>query len=260
MDLARGNKLVESMSDYEREYMKSYADVARIDSASLARAIGASVRLCGTDLIDAEAARKVRIPKHIDRMVRSMQGPGAAIIDGDSFVAAYRRLAKAVPKGATLVNVGSSPDKFAFMHELLGNDVVYVSFSRGSLTKKALSAAFHAAGVDLSDANRGIAVVDYVDTGATYRVLLAGLAMAKAPVTAIALHWRGNPKDIPVPSTIKMKYLCFPKEFWWHGKYLSRCVPKNEGGAIVPPFPAQIAMCNLVRLWVAALARKLQQP
>lgn len=247
-DLAMGARLFEASPVAAKKELRHHGEEAGVDPTKLLQAIGASVRLCGKALI--KASTNIVPPKNTRSLVRDAHGTKQKLMLDATFLRSYKALAAEIPEGWTLVSVGSSPDKFAFMHECLGNKVCYLPLSRAVFYQKSTVAAVKA--VQLVLRNQGVmkpnhVFLDFADTGATI-TLLRKAAPKSAKV--IALTRTGAVfSGLGAVTTIP-----FPEDFWWHSKYMSRCVPTNHGDRLEKPSALQVALCNLTRLWIKRLS------
>lgn len=244
-------------------------------------AMGAAARIAGPSLMAARDVARLRVSTKERALFRNfVESMQYAVKRRDfevEYAATYRAFKKAVPKGATLLSLGSSPDKLAFMYELEGHDVKYVSFSRSlvgdnpvtsaifdSPSKAALcarlGASLKAAGVttaQLKDKRNTFAIADYVSTGNTFIAVLEllgacmGVPDLPARTTVVVMTTEPSFKPAHV-SRFKYTFRTIPvtHRVWMLAKW-TRCVRKEEGAAAVTMTTAEVAMCNAVRLWLA---------
>ena len=249
-DLAAGLALFKASPKAARMEFHDYGEQAGVDPTKLLTAVGTSIRLCGKAIIQANTSAKP--PQNIRSLLRDVHGTRMKPMTDATFVRAYEALAAEIPEGSTLVSVGASPDKFAFMHECLGNKVGYLPLSRAVFYKKSQADSVKAVRQVLRDngltAKTGrFAFVDFADTGGTIS-LVRKAATKSSKVIALT---RPGAVYSGLGDVVALE---FPDEFWWHGKYLSRCVPTNLGDRLQKPSGLQTALCNVVRLWIKGLA------
>ena len=221
----------------------------------------------------------------VDRYVTRILAEGK--LDQKTFGALYKRFASAMPApqpdtSLTLLSIGSSPEQLAFVHELKGNDVAYVSFSRAMMqdnlltdaifegaTKtalcKQLKASLLRAGVtesNLRDPSRKFVVADYMSTAGTFITLLELLGSCMkiddlpARTTVIVLTDRKHDDNKPRLSrhAFTYKHVHVDFSFWVSPKVYARCIPRHSQNGPQPLASTDIAACNLVRLWLAKRA------
>lgn len=240
-------------------------------------ALGAASRLVGNKLVHASDAAKLKMggkDREIFRKLVSFQFPTVKV--EREYKSAYSAMKKAMPKGATVLSIGSSPDKLAFKYEMEGHDVKYVSFSRsltqGELVTNALfdspekeqlcnrmKKSLKAAGVSLEairDRTKKFVILDYVSTGGSFITLLELMGSCLgAPdfperTTVIVLS---TGEEASLANLTRFKYtvktVAVEHSIWELSKS-SRCVPKERKDASDKLSDAQVAMCNAMRLWV----------
>jgi hypothetical protein len=192
----------------------------------------------------------------------------------------YKRVTAGVPAGSILISIGSSGSQLAFMHELAGNAVAYVSFSRdmtdGDLQTETifntatkarvagqLKKALAAAGVkpeDLRDTGKRFVLMDYIASGGSFVTFLEAfgeLAPDMASRTTVLVLRDNNSRKRKCTLSrhgFTYKHVTVPTDFYVSGKLLARCVPKHwrKGEGALDAY--DVAMCNLTRLWMASLA------
>lgn len=250
-DLTAGVTLYQSSPKADRREFHDYGERAGVNPTKLLKAVGASIRLCGKAIIKADTT--VVPPRNIRSLLKDAHGSNKTLMSDKAFKAAYKALAAEIPEGATLVSVGSSPDKFAYMHECRGHKVVYLALSRAVFYQKSDAEAVKA----VKDVLRtrklqkpNMVFVDFADSGATVALLRRAVPKASK---VIALTRPGAVfSGLGAVTTIP-----FPDEFWWHSKYMARCVPTNHGDRLQKPSALQAAVCNLTRLWIKKMAPRV---
>lgn len=242
-------------------------------------ALGAASRLVGNKLVHASDAAKLKMGARDREIFRKLVsflfpfGEGKVVRE---YKSAYSAMKKAMPKGATVLSIGSSPDKLAFKYEMEGHDVKYVSFSR-SLTQgdlvtnalfdspekdqlcKRMKKSLKAAGVsleDIRDRTKKFVILDYVSTGGSFITLLelmgSCLGAPDFPErTTVVVLSTGDEASLANVSRFKyiVKTVAVAHSIWELSKH-SRCIPKERKNASDKLSEAQVAMCNAMRLWV----------
>ena len=227
------------------------------DDPVVHRALGAAARICGTrEPIGPEFRPAAPIPRDIGHLATHVlaRRPEPASRIARSFVRAYRHIAAAIPPDRTIVAVGASADKFAFMHECSGNCVVYLPFSRDRAADRSparVRQRLRTAGIATGESGRNkYAFVDFVFSGETFGVLApavppGSIAVAICASESSVFEWpRGRVVRIGTEGTAVLL------------SKRSRCVPRVSSGAVVPSSAVSIAACNVVRLWILTLAAR----
>lgn len=247
-DLDVGVRLFEASPKAAKKEFHAYGEEAGVNPTKLLKAVGASIRLCGRAIIKADTTASP--PRNIRSLLKDAHGSKFKLMSDKAFKAAYKALAAEIPEGATLVSVGSSPDKFAFMHECLGNKVLYLPLSRAVFYQKSDADSVKAVNDVLRTRKLlkpNMVFVDFADSGATIAFLRKAVPKASK---VIALTRPGAVfSGLGAVTTV-----AFPDEFWWHSKYMARCVPTNHGDRLQKPSALQAALCNLTRLWIKRLS------
>jgi hypothetical protein len=247
-DLTVGVRLFEASSKAAKIEFRHHGEEAGVNPTKLLKAVGASIRLCGKAIIKADTT--VTPPRNIRSLLKDAHGSKFALMSDKAFKAAYKALVAEIPDGATLVSVGSSPDKFAFMHECRGHKVVYLALSRAVFYQKSDAEAVAAVKAALKQhiaLKPNMVFVDFADSGATIAYLRKAVPKSSK---VIALTRQGAVfSGLGAVTTV-----AFPDEFWWHSKYMARCVPTNHGDRLQKPSALQAALCNLTRLWIKRLS------
>lgn len=241
-------------------------------------AMGAASRLVGGKMVRASDAAKLKVGAKDREVFRKLVSHRFVKAERE-YKAAYAAMKKAIPKGATVLSIGSSPDKLAFKYELEGHDVKYVSFSR-SLTEgdlvtnalfdspekellcKRIRKSLKDAGVsmnDVRDRTKKFAIVDYVSTGGSFITLLELMgACLGAPDfaerTTVVVLSTGDEASLANVTRFKytIKKVDVAHSIWELSKQ-SRCVRKERKDAPDKLSDAQVAMCNAIRLWIKDL-------
>ena len=257
-------------------------------------AIGTVDRLLGPRLTNTETVKSLRLTPDDRRRVKKLVTSSNAFDHGDGrkgtrtpatqFRAAYRDVKKLVPKDATILSVGSSPDKLAFMLEARdGYDVRYLPFSRtllGSnhttdfvfptkerdLVARRLRAGLRQAGLRLSELrnpDRKFIVLDMIDRGSSLIALLETMGsclnvpdLARRTAVIALDPWesgagsdRGYPKTLTRHPVAGVKFVKVGRAIWSLSK-MTRCVPKSMPRKFESMDAIDTIMCNALRVWV----------
>lgn len=170
------------------------------------------------------------------------------------------------------VSVGSTPDKLGMTLEYMGLDVVNVAFSRTFWQKRSgsLDAASEkmkqdfrklvylpiAAAFEKSRCHK-IALLDFLDSGSSFMTIFTmmkhvdeRLADKVFPIAIVDENVSKNAYAVQLVRMIPRSLFIDVKFDFWRFSKLTRCVPRVEGGKVVPLTKIQKCVCSTARIFV----------
>ena len=261
------------------------------------RAIGASERLLGSAPASASDVKSTKLTPRDRRVFADFIETTDLYTRRDrkdlsgQYADLFKKFAKLVSANTTIVSVGSSPDKLAFMAELAGSDVRYLAFSRELFWDKGVEGVFVDAQLrtqlcrrframlsrarvslkELRDPEREFLFVDKIDTGISIVTLLELIGVClKIPDltgrTSVVLLASPDLIDVHSERTLtrhafkKVTFLAATDGSWALSK-ATRCVPKARLRGMSAYDEMDSALCNAVRLWLAhCVVRNVRRP